>query len=473
MEFVLGNIAVVLWSAFGVLFFVLALWLVNAIISLRRIVPINQTHIVQSSIKTVEYGRGRAAGNVYYQWPEWLPKFGVRVACTDESIFAIPLTNYDAYDAKRLPFVVDVVSFFRVVDSSIAAQRLSSPDQLKAQLDAIVRSAARSILGKNHLRSIMEDRSIYGDQFTKEVADQVKEWGVVPVKPIEFTDIRDAKDSKVIHNMMAEEQSSIEMKSRITVAENHRTAQLAEIDAERTVEVQKQDALQQIGIRTAEKDKNVGIANQESQQQIKAAAAITAERDMAVKKVEQVRAAEIAKEVAQLRAEQERAVVVVDADAAKTVAQLEAEANQLTTQIAADANIYAAAKDAEGIRVRGVAAADAEQAMLMAPVNAQIILAQEIGENQGYQEYLLRNRQIEVGEVVGVEMAKAMQNADLKVIANAGDMQSGVSSLGDMFTPKGGTMLSGMMAALANTDEGAALVKRITGSGSTGGTKPE
>ena len=31
-------------------------------------------------------------------------------------------------------------------------------------------------------------------------------------------------------------------------------------------------------------------------------------------------------------------------------------------------------------------------------------------------------------------------------------------------------MLSGMMAALANTDEGAALVKRITG---TSGTKSE
>ena len=33
----------------------------------------------------------------------------------------------------------------------------------------------------------------------------------------------------------------------------------------------------------------------------------------------------------------------------------------------------------------------------------------------------------------------------------------------DLFTPAGGTSLSGMLAALAATDEGKALVKRLTG----------
>jgi flotillin len=66
-------------------------------------------------------------------------------------------------------------------------------------------------------------------------------------------------------------------------------------------------------------------------------------------------------------------------------------------------------------------------------------------------------------------MAKAMQSAELKVIANAGDIQGGVAKLGDMFTPQGGTNLSGMLAALAQTEEGKNLLNKITGA--SGGSK--
>jgi flotillin len=48
----------------------------------------------------------------------------------------------------------------------------------------------------------MEERSVYGQQFTDEVKDQLQEWGVVAVKNIELMDIRDSKDSNVIENIM-------------------------------------------------------------------------------------------------------------------------------------------------------------------------------------------------------------------------------------------------------------------------------
>jgi len=99
--------------------------------------------------------------------------------------------------------------------------------------------------------------------------------------------------------------------------------------------------------------------------------------------------------------------------------------------------------------------------MQVAPVEAQIKLAKEIGGNAGYQEYLIRIEQVRSGKDVGMEMARAMQQADLKVIANSGDMQNGVASLGDMFTPAGGTRLTGMLAALAQTPEGAALIEKL------------
>lgn len=316
----------------------------------------------------------------------------------------------------------------------------------------------------------MQSRSELGDQFTAEVKTQIQEWGVLPVKTIEFMDLRDSDGSAVIANVMAKEKSRIEMESRVKVAENHRQAELAEIDAQRTVEVQRQDAAQQVGQRTAEKDKAVGIANEQSRQEILAAAKTTAERDMEVKKVQDVREAEIRRDVAVVKAEQDKQVAVVNAEAQKQTQIVRAEGDKQSlvvqsegqkqsTVTKAEGDRDAAMKDAEGIRARGEANAAAEQAMLLAPVEAQIKLAHEIGSNPAYQTYLVTIEQVRAGEKVGLELAKAMQAADLKVIANGGDMQQGIAKLGDMFTPSGGTKLSGMLAALGQTPEGKQLIE--------------
>jgi flotillin len=428
---------------------------------LRRVVPTNMVHIVQSSTKTTPYGRGKAAGNTYYEFPSWVPVLGVTVTQFPESIFKINLDNYEAYDSARLPFVVDVVSFFKVDNAETAAQRVSNFQELNTQLMAVVQGSVRRILATNTLEQIMESRAELGNQFTNEVRDQIKEWGVLPVKMIEFMDLRDAKESNVIANIMAKEKSRIEMESRIKVAENNQGAQLREIDAKRTVEVQRQDAEQQVGLRTAEKDREVGIANEQANQRIMEQSKITAEKQMEVKKVNDVKSAEIARDVAEVKADQDRKVAEVRAEQERTVRVISADAEKESKQKVADADLYVATKDAEGIRLKGFADADAEKALLMAPVDTQIELAKEIGSNQGYQQYLISIKQIDVSKEVGIEMAKAMQQAELKVIANAGDMQGGIAKLGDAFSVAGGMNLTGMLSAVAQTDEGKSLIDRL------------
>lgn len=432
------------------------------VITLRRVVPTNMVHIVQSSKSSTPYGRGKANGNTYYAWPSWVPLLGVTVTEFPESIFQVSLQDYEAYDQARLPFTVDVTAFFRISDAGVAAQRVASFSELNHQLQSVLQGAVRRILATNSLEDIMQSRSELGDQFTLEVREQIAEWGVLPVKTIEFLDLRDTKGSKVIADVMAKEKSRIERESRVAVAENNRQAELAEIDADRTVEVQRQDAEQQVGLRTAEKDKAVGIANEQAQQEIKTAARTTAERDMDVKKVQDVRQAEIQRDVATVRAEQDKQVAVVNADAQRQVQVVSAEAQKQATTTRAEGELSAALKEADGIRARGEASAAAEQAMLMAPVMTQIKLAEEIGSNPAYQQYLVTIRQVDAGRDVGLEMARAMQNADLKVIANSGDMQQGVAKLGDLFTPAGGTRLTGMLAALGQTEEGKNLLQQLT-----------
>ena len=433
-------------------------------ISLRRVVPTNMVHIVQTTKSSTPYGRGKDAGNTYYAFPSWIPKFGIMVTEFPESIFQVSLDNYTAYDQGRMPFDVTAVAFFKINDAETAAQRVATFEALRNDLHVVLQGAVRSVLAKNVLEHIMSARSELSEQFTAAVEDQVKQWGVATVKAIEFMDIRDAKGSDVIANIMAKEVSRISKDSRVAVASNAREAQLAEIEAQQQVEMQRQDAEKQVGMRRAAKDREVGIANETAKQEITAQERVTTERKMEVARVTEVNAAEIRASVAKITAEQDKSVAIVQAQQNRETATVNAEAQKAAQVTLAEGNLVAAQKEAEATRARGEAAAAAEQAMLMAPITTQIALAKEIGSNEGYQNYLIDSKKVDSAKEVGIEMAKAMQGADLKVIANAGDPQSGIAKLGDLFTPAGGTSLSGMLAALAGTEEGKALVKRITGS---------
>src|SRR5262245_60053541 len=86
-----------------------AIFVVIALL-LRRVVNTNEVHIVQSSRKTTSYGKDTGAGNVYYEWPHWLPIIGVTKIVLPVSVFKIELESYDAYDTGRVPFEVDVVA---------------------------------------------------------------------------------------------------------------------------------------------------------------------------------------------------------------------------------------------------------------------------------------------------------------------------------------------------------------------------
>ncbi len=427
-----------------------ALYLVKIVLSLRRVVPTNMVHIVQSKKASTPYGRGKPAGNTYYAWPDWIPVIGVTVTQFPESIFQVSLNDYEAYDSARRPFMVDVTAFFRVDNAEVVAQRVSHFNELTTQLVSVLQGSVRRILATNPLEEIMQERSSLGQQFTNEVKTQIQEWGVLPVKTIEFMDIRDSSKGNVIANIMAKEKSRIEKESRVVVAENIKEAETKEIDARRTVEVQKQDAEQQIGIRTAEKEKTVGIAQEQAQQEVLTASKVTTEKNMEVQRVQQVKSAEIAKDVAVVAAEQEKEVRIVNSEAEKQA-----------VVITAEGNLEASKRNAQGVKVEGDARAAAEQAMLMAPINTQITLAKEIGENQGYQQYLITIKQVEANQAVGMEMAQAFAKADLKVIANAGDVAGGMNKLAGVVSSAGGTNIGAMLEGMMQTESGANLINSV------------
>lgn len=426
---------------FGITLAVIAVVAFFISMTLRRIVTTNEVHIVQSGRKTVSYGKDTGNGNSYYAWPSSLPFIGVTKTALPVSVFDITLRDYDAYDQGRVPFLVDVIGFYRISDTNLAAQRVQSFQDLQQQLTVITQGAIRTVLAAHDIDSIMVDRSKFGTAFTAEVEEQLKNWGVVPVKNLELMDIRDVAQGQSIHNIMEKKKSLIESQSRIEVAKNKKDAQIAEINASQEAETQKQAALETLGLRTAQKDKNVGIAQQQAAQEVQEQNRITKEKEMAVIGVAQRQQAEINKDVNITQAEQAKQVTI----------------------LAAEGTLESQKKVAEGIQVNGLAKAEAEKAMQMAPVQAQIVLAQEIGNNENYQKYLITIRTVEANQAVGIEQAKALEHADIKIISNTGAPAAGLDSVRDLFSAKGGMQIGAMLEGLAQSDTGKAALSTFMG----------
>jgi len=258
------------------------------------------------------------------------------------------------------------------------------------------------------------------------------------------------------------------MQSRIEVAENMKRASIAEIEAKRETDVQLQDALQKVGARTAEKDKAVGIANEQAQQAIKEQAKITTEKELEITKVSEVTSANIAKDVQIVKANQDKETAAINKDMAiieaaqeKETTILVAEGTKATTILVAEGNLESKKRESEGIAVEGTARAEAEKAMQLAPVQAQIVLAKEIGNNDGYQKYLVTIEQVKANQAVGIEQAHALAKANVKVIANSGNVENGMKNIMDIFSSNGGTQFGAMLEGLAQTEQGEALLQKV------------
>ena len=104
----------------------------------RRVVATNEVHIIQSAKNTISYGKDTGNGNTYYEWPSWIPIFGVTKIILPVSVFDINLNSYEAYDKGRVPFIVDITAFFRIKDSNVAAQRVANFEEFRLDLPIFI-----------------------------------------------------------------------------------------------------------------------------------------------------------------------------------------------------------------------------------------------------------------------------------------------------------------------------------------------
>ncbi|MDR1136987.1 MAG: hypothetical protein LBK91_01575, partial [Synergistaceae bacterium] len=164
----------------------------------------------------------------------------------------------------------------------------------------------------------------------------------------------------------------------------------------------------------------------------------------------------------EVQARAQKSVIEIEAEAKKTAVEKEAEASKFRIEQVAAATLVQQQNEAKGKQSIGLAEAEAEKAKQLASVTAQTTLAKEVGENKEYQQYLITIEQIKANRDVGIEQAKNIGNAKIEILANAGDIESGLDKITDLFTSKGAAALNGLFAGLEQTEAGKALVKKFT-----------
>ena len=259
----------------------------------------------------------------------------------------------------------------------------------------VVQGVVRNILASDNINNIWLQRATFGESFSKEVKDQLAEWGVSSIKSMELMDIRDSQKSGVIARIQAKKISKIDRDSRITVAKNNRHAKDAEVEnlctsaissvaANQEIQLSREIAEQQAGERSAAKQKAVGFAQEQSKQEVLLEQAQIKEKVLAVRRVEEIKVAEIQRDTGLVLAEKEQKIAAI----AKQTALVQASQNKETTILVAEGNLEAEKNNAAAIQAIGISRAEAEKALQLAPVSAQISLTQEIGTNESYQKYL-------------------------------------------------------------------------------------
>ena len=458
-----------MWTIITVIIIVFLIIIFYVMTQLRKVVPTNEAHVVQTAKKSISYGKnvdGGKNGNAYYAWPSWLPSWGVSVQKLPLSIFDLQLNDYKAYDSGKVPFQVDITAFFEIKEPETAAEKVDTISDLRKQLNETLKWVVRQVLASKDILDIMESRSEIKDEFYNQVFSAVKSWGI-KLQNVEFMDIRDADGSKVVTNIMMKKRSQIESESEIEVAENQKKAIIekenkeaearssaasakskADIiasDAQREAELKVIENEKITQNKEIEKERVLAIQKEEAKQKLYEAEKVTTEKELEVTKVQEEKTAEIAKSIEIIKANEQKEKIIIDATAGKEKVELEAQANKVKVELQASA-------DKNRIESIGIAKAKELDYIGTAEAKNKTQMAEALNTfDKEALDYMKKELDVNLSEIVDLEKAKALSKADIKVISTWKNGGEWVKSFMDLFSANWGSNIWAMVEAAKNT----------------------
>jgi len=382
----------IVWIILGVILFLI----VVCSFAWYRIVPPTEAHLVVTPRKKMIVASDESIATdgkkTYFAIPSTIPFFGRKIRKMDLTIKEIVLTQ-ESYEENQARFNVKSSTKFRIVNVLRAAETWDNDEDLKNQLMEVIVSSTNAIASHYNVTDMRSKKQEMSEAIQKEMVDDLKQWGL-ELTSFQLIDFADTEHSKIISDISKRREVEIESRTREENAEKIKQARIKEAEAE---ELAKQ--------REIAKDQVIGEREQNRNQKISEQKKLAKEKEFEVIRVEEVKRAEIDKEKAIVKANENKLTEEIK----KEQKQLEGQGDRLRAEEQAKGL-------AAPIREKGFAEAEAKE-KLQAALN-------KFGDSAI--RALVAEKIVAMQEAVGVETAKALSQADVKVFAGGeGDAKSG------------------------------------------------
>ncbi len=354
-----------------------------------RVVPPSEAHLVVTPQKKMVCSpdtevQKHGGKSTYFSIPR-IPFIGRRVRVMDVTIKEL-IVSQETYEKNQARFNVTSSVKYRIKDVETASETFINDESLKRMLTEIIQSSVRAVTVRYDVREARAKKKLMAEEVNKEIVDDLKKWGLELVS-FQLVDFKDTEESEIISNISRRREVEISSETREMNAEKLKQARIKEAEAEESAkrrEIEKDETLAK-----REQDKTKAVAEREKEAK---------EKEYEVIRVKTVKQAEIDKDEAKINAEEKRAVEEIE----KRRKELEGEGTKLKLEQEAIGN-------AAEIREKGKAEAEAKD-KLQAALNKF--------EDKAIKA-LVAEKIVEKDRAIGIEGAKALQKAEIKVFSGS------------------------------------------------------
>lgn len=403
MEIILGVIGVL------VLIFVLCAF------AWYRIVDPSEAHLVVTPYGKMVVSADDKIGDTktYFAIPSFIPFFGRAIRIMDVTIKEI-VVEQETYEKNQARYNVKSSTKYRITDVKTASETFISNEELYEQLREVVNASVRAITVKYDVTEARANKQKMSQEILNEMKDDLAKWGLELVT-FQLVDFKDTNDSKIISDISKRREVEIQATTREQNAEKIKQARMKEAEAEEKARE-----------REIEKDKIIGEKEENKKQKIAEQQKLAEEKRYEVVKVQTIKQAEIDKEQAEVKAQQDKKVAIILAEQRKEAEEINKEQMKLEGEGYRLRELEKAKGDAEPIRQQGLAEAEITKAKGFAEAEAKEKLQNALNKfKDDAIRALVAEKIVDMQKVVGVETAKALTQADVKVFAGSSSDSKG------------------------------------------------
>ncbi len=349
--------------------------------------------VVSSDSKVSSDGK-----KTYFAIPGWIAFVGRAIRIMDVTIKDL-FVEQETYEKGQARYNVKSSTKYRIIDVETAAETFISDEELQEQLREVIKSSVRAVTVKYNVIDARANKKKMDQEIQEEMSNDLEKWGLKLIN-FQLVDFQDTKDSSIISDISKRREVEINATTREQNAEKNKQARIKEAEAE---EKGRQ--------REIEKDKVIGEQEQLKAQKIAEQEKKAEEKRFEVIQVQTVQQAKITKEKVLIEANQSKEQEAI----LKEQKKLEGEGDRAKAEEIAKG-------EAAPIREKGLAEAEAKEKLQVA--------LNKFGDSAI--RALVAEKVVDMQLKVGVETAKALAVADVKVFAGGGKAGEEGFELGKM-----------------------------------------